>query len=252
VALTVDFLGHAALLIELDGVRILTDPAVRDRIGPLRRVFPAPDRELLRSADLVVISHLHWDHADLPSLRQLARSTPIVVPAGAGAWLTRHGFHDVREMSAGDTATIDGVEVTAVPAIHSGFRPPRGPTAETLGYVFRASRSVYFAGDTALFDAMAELTGGLDLALIPVWGWGPTLGRGLHMDPDQAAQSLALLRPRVAVPIHWGTYWPQAMGKIRPELLVEPPAAFVEFAHERAPKVRVLVTEVGHRVPWPA
>jgi L-ascorbate metabolism protein UlaG (beta-lactamase superfamily) len=246
-----EFLGHAATLLELDGVTVLTDPATRDRIGPLRRILPAPDRDLLRTADVVVISHLHWDHLDLPSLKQLRRDTPIVVPAGAGAWLSTHGFRDVRELSVGRSLWFGGVEIEAVPAVHSGFRPPRGPTAAALGYVLRGSRTVYFAGDTALFPAMTDVRGPLDLALVPVWGWGPTLGRGLHMDPEAAAEALTLLRPRAAMPIHWGTYWPHAMGRVRPELLVEPPAAFAEYAAEHAPRVRVHLIEVGETMTLP-
>ena len=111
---------------------------------------------------------------------------------------------------------LGGVQVDAVEALHSGFRPPLGPTAPAIGFVIRGTRSVYFAGDTDMFPGMADL-GPIDLALIPVWGWGPTLGRGLHLDPLRAAEALRLIRPRAAVPIHWGTYWPHAMGRVFPD-----------------------------------
>ena len=110
------------------------------------------------------------------------------------------------------------------------------------------TRTVYFAGDTDLFAGMADFGEAVDVALIPVWGWGPTLGRGLHLDPRKAADALRLIRPRVAVPIHWGTYWPHALGRVYPERLVEPPAAFAEYAAEVAPDVRVVPTEVGASV----
>jgi L-ascorbate metabolism protein UlaG (beta-lactamase superfamily) len=248
-ALTIDFVGHSALVIELDGVRLLTDPATRARIGPLQRIVPVPTRRELAGIDAVLLSHLHWDHLDVPSLRDLGRSTRIVVPAGAGTWMRGVGFADVVEIADGDALDIGGLTVEAVPALHSGFRPPLGPTAPAIGYVVRGSRSVYFAGDTDLFEAMGAL-GDLDVALLPVWGWGPTLGRGLHMDPLRAAQSLRRIRPRAAVPIHWGTYWPHAMGRVFPERRVEPPAAFAEYASELAPDVRILPTEVGTAVAW--
>jgi L-ascorbate metabolism protein UlaG (beta-lactamase superfamily) len=250
VALTVDFIGHSALVIELDGVRILTDPATRARIGPLQRIVPVPTRRGLAAIDLVVLSHLHWDHLDVPSLRDLGRTVPMLAPVGAGPWLRAAGFSHVSEIGAGASHEIGGVVITAVPALHSGFRPPLGPTAPALGYVVRGSRSVYFAGDTDLFEGMADLGGPVDVALLPVWGWGPTLGRGLHMDPLRAAESLRRIRPRAAVPIHWGTYWPHAMGRVYPERRVEPPAAFAEYAAELAPNVRVLLTEVGSTVAW--
>jgi L-ascorbate metabolism protein UlaG (beta-lactamase superfamily) len=198
----------------------------------------------------VIISHLHWDHLDVPSLRDLGRDTPMFVPAGAGPWMGSAGFTHVREMAVGESVDVGGVVVRAVPAVHSGYRPPLGPTAPPLGFVVRGSRSVYFAGDTDLFDGMGQLGEPIDLALIPVWGWGPTLGRGLHLDPLRAAQSLRLIRPRAAVPIHWGTYWPHALGRVFPERLVEPPAAFVEYAAELAPDVQTAPTAVGDVVEW--
>ena len=249
-ALNVEFVGHSTLLLELDGVRILTDPVTRARIGPLQRIEPVPVRRHLTAIDLVVLSHLHWDHLDVPSLQDLGRTVPILVPVGAGTWLRGIGFRHVTEIAPGSSHDVGGVRVEAVPALHSGFRPPLGPTAAAVGYVIEGSQRIYFAGDTDLFDGMADL-GPIDLALLPVWGWGPTLGRGLHMDPLRAAHSLRRIRPRAAVPIHWGTYWPHAMGRVYPERRVEPPAAFAEYATELAPDVRVLLTEVGAPVAWP-
>jgi L-ascorbate metabolism protein UlaG (beta-lactamase superfamily) len=212
-----------------------------------------PSRDRLRDIDMVLISHVHWDHLDVPSLRALGMDTPIVVPAGAGTWLSGIGFTSVREMAVGDDLAVGDVAIEAVPAFHSAFRPPTGPTADPLGYMVRGSRSVYFAGDTDLFDGMGALARSgeeIDVALLPVWGWGPILGRGRHLDPERAAQALRLIRPRAAVPIHWGTYWPHAMGRVLPARLVEPPAAFAEYAAELAPDVRVLPTAVGDVVGW--
>ena len=248
--LGLEFIGHSALVIELDGVRLLTDPVTRARIGPLRRVEPVPARDRLRDIDAVLISHLHWDHLDVPSLRHLGRDVPMFVPAGSGPWMKAAGFGDVREIAVGEQAMVGSVTVRAVPAVHSGYRPPLGPTAPPLGFVVRGRVSVYFAGDTDLFDGMGQLGEPIDMALLPVWGWGATLGRGLHLDPLRAAQALRLIRPRAAVPIHWGTYWPHALGRVFPERLVEPPAAFVEYAAELAPDVQTAPTAVGDIVEW--
>ena len=248
--LELDFIGHSALRIELDGIRLLTDPVTRGRVGPLRRVEPVPARDRLRDIDAVLISHLHWDHLDVPSLRDLGRMTPMIVPVGAGAWMAGIGFRDVRELAVGDSVDVGGVIVRGVPAVHSGYRPPLGPTGTPLGFVIRGTRSIYFAGDTDLFDGMGELGEPIDIALLPVWGWGPTLGRGLHLDPLRAAEALRLIGPRAAVPIHWGTYWPHALGRVFPERLVEPPAGFVEFAAELAPDVQTVPTAVGDMVEW--
>ncbi len=246
--LSLEFLGHSTVVVDLDGIRLVTDPVTRARVGPLRRVEPVPGRKHLHDIDAVLISHVHWDHLDVPSLKSLGLGTRIHVPAGAGDWLRGIGFTDVHEQVAGQTIDIGPVQVIGVPAVHSGFRPPLGPTVAAMGYVLTGSRTVYFAGDTDLFEGMAGLPGPIDVALLPVWGWGPTLGRGLHLDPHRAAEALRLIQPRAAVPIHWGTYWPHALGRVYADRLIDPPAAFAEYAAELAPDVRMLPTAVGDGV----
>jgi L-ascorbate metabolism protein UlaG (beta-lactamase superfamily) len=152
-------------------------------------------------------------------------------------------------MQIGDTVTVGVVQVTATPAVHDGRRSPWGPTATTLGFVVNGSRRVYFAGDTDLFPGMDALAGALDLALLPVWGWGPTLGPG-HLNPRRAAEALQMLRPRLAVPIHWGTLAPFGLAWFRPRFLVEPPQVFAHHAHELAPQTRVVIVRPGHDLDW--
>src|SRR5262249_6395034 len=157
--------GHATVLIELDGVSLLTDPLLRGRVAHLRRQVAPLDRSLTAAPTAVLVSHLHRDHLDLASLRLLGRDTPLLVPAGAARWLGRHRFPDVAELSAGESINVGALAVSAVEARHGRSRGPGGPRAETLGYVVRGTRSVYFAGDTALFEEMARLGPGLDVAL---------------------------------------------------------------------------------------
>jgi L-ascorbate metabolism protein UlaG (beta-lactamase superfamily) len=237
----VRWLGHATVLIELDGVRVLTDPLLRKQVLHLRRAAPLPE---VSEVDAVLLSHLHYDHLDLPSLRRLDRGIPLVVPRGAGALVSRQGFRSVVELSAGEETTVGRVAVRAVPAEHASSRIV-GKKAEALGYVVAGSRDVYFAGDTDLFPRMAELAGGLDVALLPIWGWGPSIGPG-HLDPHRAAEALALLRPRVAVPIHWGTYYPLTSARRSPPRFLSAPAEeFERAAAELAPSVEVRVLPVG-------
>ena len=235
------WLGHSTVLIELDGVRLLTDPLLRNRVTHLRRTVPVAAGGL-RGIDAVLISHVHYDHLDLPSLEKLGRSLPVVVPRGAGAMLRRRRFEHVVEVEAGEEIAVGTVSVRATPASHDAGRGPLRTSAPALGYLVSGSRSVYFAGDTDIFDAMAELAPDLDVALVPVWGWGPTLGDG-HLDPRGAAEALALLRPRIAVPIHWGTYFPIQHG--RGAFLTDPPEDFRRAAAELAPEVDVHVLPVG-------
>jgi L-ascorbate metabolism protein UlaG (beta-lactamase superfamily) len=244
------YLGHSTVLIEMGEARILTDPVLLDRISILRRAADTLPAELYRDIDAVVISHLHLDHLDLPSLRALGTDVPLVVPRGAGRFMRRMGFRNVEELAPGRSVVIDGVDVRATKAAHSGFRPPFGPSAAAVGYLMELeSESVYFAGDTDVFPEMADLAG-VDLALLPVWGWGPRLGPG-HMDPERAADALRTIRPRAAVPIPWGTLWPMGLGRVMPHRLERPPLEFAQAAGRKAPHVELLLTPPGATVPIP-
>jgi L-ascorbate metabolism protein UlaG (beta-lactamase superfamily) len=240
----VTWLGHATALLELGGARLLTDPVLRDRVAHLRRHAVSPPAGVTDGIDAVLLSHLHLDHADVASLRRLPRDVAVIVPRGAAPLLRRLGFTRTSELGIGERIEVGGAAVTAVRAIHDGRRHPFGRPAEAIGFVVAGERSVYFAGDTDVFDAMADLAGTLDAALVPVWGWGPSLGSG-HMDPLAAARAVAMLRPGVAVPIHWGTFFPAGLSRLRGSALVDPPRAFARYASDLAPDVEVCVLAPG-------
>jgi L-ascorbate metabolism protein UlaG (beta-lactamase superfamily) len=242
------FLGHATVLIEVDGVRLLTDPLLRSRVAHLRRRVPPIDVSAFADVDAVLISHLHLDHLDLASLRLLGPETPLVVPAGAGELLgRRRGFTEVTELSIGEVANVGALAVTAVTARHDGRRwvGPGSLRAETLGYVIRGRRrTIYFAGDTELFAGMSALAPSLDVALLPVAGWGSTLGPG-HMDPLDAARAASLLRPRIAIPVHWGTLSPIGLARPHRARRGDPPLLFAEHVASIAPSVEVRILQPG-------
>ncbi|MFD9888526.1 MBL fold metallo-hydrolase [Amycolatopsis sp. NPDC059027] len=251
------FLGHSTVRLELGGRVVLTDPVLTSRIGALTRVVPAPDPRHWADADLVLISHLHGDHLHLPSLRLIGASTRIVVPRGAGAWLAKRGFRDVEEIAEGETITDGDLRITATRAVHSGHRwGPRlthGPQSSALGHlVTDGATTVYSAGDTDLFDEMADL-GPVDVALLPVWGWGPNLGPG-HLDPERAAVAAGLLRARIAVPVHWGTLAVRGLSRTARmrRLLTDPPRRFAEAVAAAGHPCEVLLTEPGENVALPA
>jgi L-ascorbate metabolism protein UlaG (beta-lactamase superfamily) len=239
------FVGHSTVLVELGGVRLLTDPVLRDRLMHLRRHASTPPREVAERIDAVLISHLHGDHLDLPSLRQVGPGVRLIVPRGAGPWLRRAGFERVHELAPGETAHVGDV---AVAAVHARHQPRRwsvaGPRAQPIGFELRGEHSVYFAGDTDVFPEMDEMAGTIDIALLPVWGWGTTLGAG-HMDPRGAAEAAARIRPRIAVPIHWGTLFPIGRERKHGHLLHDPPREFAAQVAEVAPDVTVSLLEPG-------
>jgi L-ascorbate metabolism protein UlaG (beta-lactamase superfamily) len=240
---TIQYVGHATVFVDLDGVRLLTDPLLRNRVAHLRRASGVPARAK-RGVDAVLISHGHYDHLDLPSLEKLGKKVPVVVPRGLGGLLRKRRFEAVLEVEAGETLSIGDVAIRAVPAEHDRSRGPFGAEADPVGYVISGSSSIYFAGDTDLFDGMADL-GPVDVALIPIWGWGPGLGGG-HLDPERAAEAVARIRPKIAIPIHWGTYFPIHLGLTgRPGFVDLPPVAFAAALKERAPDVELRVLRVG-------
>lgn len=260
------FLGHSSVLLELGGVRVMTDPLLRGHVGHLRRVAPPVEEGMMAGVDAVLISHLHHDHLDLASLRQLGQETPMVVPAGAGPWLHGRGFARVSELTAGEATQVGvrtaqateagALTVTAVQARHDARRlGPRGPRAAPLGYLVSDRRLVvYFAGDTEFFAEMADFAPAPDVALLPVAGWGPTLGPG-HMDPLDAARAVAAIRPRLAIPVHWGTLAPIGLGiglglglgltRGRRERLQEPAQAFAQHVARLAPATEVRILRPG-------
>jgi L-ascorbate metabolism protein UlaG (beta-lactamase superfamily) len=238
----VSYVGHATVLVELDGVRLLTDPMLRARVLHLRRHSTVP-AEAQRDVDAVLISHAHWDHLDPRSLARLGPQTRLVMPKGVKRLLRRRSFDDIVELDVGETAGVGGLSITATPAEHDAGRGPLGAKTPALGYVIAGSRRLYFAGDTDLFPGMAELAP-LDLALLPVAGWGPRLPPG-HLDPRRAAEALRLLEPRTAVPIHWGTYSVVTKRRAGPEVERAPAEEFKRLAGEIAPAVDVRVLSVG-------
>jgi L-ascorbate metabolism protein UlaG (beta-lactamase superfamily) len=236
--LALTWIGHSTVLLELDGRRFLTDPLLRTRVAHLRRVQRMGAHDL-GHLDAVLISHGHYDHLDVRSLRKLDPSVPVAAPARLASVLRRAGRREIVETRVGDELTFGGVSVRATPAEHRGSGGLRRGE-EAVGFLLRGSASVYFAGDTDLFDGMSDLAP-VDLALLPVWGWGQSLGAG-HLDPQRAATAVSLLKARAAIPIHWGTYRPLHR---REDAVSQPAQDFRRAVGRVAPETRVEVLSPG-------
>ncbi|MCX3059286.1 MBL fold metallo-hydrolase [Streptomyces beihaiensis] len=239
--------GHATCTIEDAGARVLTDPLFARRLAHLRRRRGALPPAGAARADVVLVSHLHADHLHVPSLARLAPGTRVLVPRGAARavpGLRRLRSLRISEVEPGARVEVGELVIRAVHAEHDGRRLPVGPhRSPALGYVVSGEARTYFAGDTGLFDAMADTVGEVDVALLPVGGWGPYLGPH-HLDPARAAEALGRIGPRSAVPVHYGTYWPIGMDAVRPHEFHSPGDEFVRQAALRAPEVAV--HRLGH------
>lgn len=232
------WLGHSTVVIDVDGTRLVTDPVLRRRIWHLRREA-AVDLRLLGALDGILVSHAHFDHLDHASLRLLDLSLPVVAPSGVGGLLRHWGFAHVHEVVAGDELELSGLALRVTHAEHESRRWPLTARSASVGYVAEGSASVYFAGDTDLFEGMADI-GPVDLAAVPVSGWGSRLPAG-HLDPRRAAEALRLLQPRIAVPIHWGTFR-TPFGSPSDD---RPARELVRAAAEVAPGVDVRILRIG-------
>ncbi len=249
----VAWLGHASVVLDLDGTRVLTDPLLRRHAGLLRRRGGAPAPELWSGADACLVSHLHHDHAEVGSLRLLG-DVPVVAAPANTHWLRQHvptavGLNSDEWWTVPET----DVQVRRVPAVH-GHRPmPHRPNAAT-GFLLRAgSTTVWFAGDTAPYPLMAHLAdladAPIDLALVPVGGWGPRLSGG-HMDPVQAAHAVAACGARQAVPVHWGTLHAPASRGLPPGWMDRAGPAFVAACARIAPQCETMLLAPGDRVDF--
>jgi L-ascorbate metabolism protein UlaG (beta-lactamase superfamily) len=230
---------------ELDGVRLVTDPLLRRRVAFLQRA-EAVDIGTIGDVDAVLISHVHYDHFDVPSLRLFSRSTPFIVPSGAGRYVRKLGFRDVLELDRDEERRVGRVVVRSTHAEHDSQRWPSWRRTASLGYVVAGTACVYFAGDTDLFDEMHDVAPALDVALLPVAGWGPRVPAG-HLDPARAAAAVTRLRPRVAIPIHWGTYRRLDL-RLDAADMRRPADEFARAVADVATEVRVSILPIGGTV----
>lgn len=240
----VRFVGHATTVLDLGGTRIATDPLLRTTLGPLERHGATPDASWFDGVTAILVSHGHRDHFDRPSLAAVSKGATVVVPRGLGRRAAQMVAGPVVEVAAGDRLDLGSLVVEVVPARH--WITPGAPRAEPVGYLVRApdGPAVYFAGDTGSFPGLDCLAGRVDLALLPVWTWGPHLGPG-HLGPRSAAELLARLGAPAAVPIHWGTLYPRRLSHVWDRPLRQPGRSFAAHAAGLAPTADVRVLQPG-------
>jgi len=231
--LRVTWLGHSTLLVEIDGRRVLIDPVWGERASPLtflgpKRFFapPLPLAEL-PGVDVVVISHDHYDHLDLPTMRALvARGVRWVVPLGVGAHLRAWGVaeRDVTELDWWVAAEVKGLTLTATPARHFSGRglDDRDRTLWAGWALAGPAHRVFYSGDTALheeFDDIGARLGPFDLTMIEAGAYS-ALWADVHLGPEQAVLAHRLVRGDVMLPVHWGLFdlalhgWTEPMERV--------------------------------------
>lgn len=259
--LRVTFVNHSTVLIQVDGLNVLTDPVWSERVSPFAFVGPRRHRppgirfEDLPPIDAVLVSHNHYDHMDLATLRRLARAhrAPIFVGLGNARFLETHAISRARDLDWWESVALsDRVALTAVPARHFSARSPFDQNRTLwVGWVLAGpSGSVYFAGDTGWgshFEAIARRFPNPRLALLPIGAYRPRWFMSpVHIDPEEALRAQDTLGAATSIAIHFGTFAQADDGEREPVEALE-----AALARRADPKPRFLVLDNGEAIEVP-
>jgi len=203
-------LGHSTFLVSYKGIRFLTDPFLSPHIFGIKRQKPALRPDLVPEVDYILISHAHYDHLDMRTLRRLKRNSVVVIPENTKPVLGRIHFKKIVELKRYQTYMDNHVEITALPVKHNKGRSILFPNTDTVSYVIHIEdRTFYFAGDTAYFDGFKEFGNQFNIhtAFLPIGGYEPTLIlKNVHMNPWEAVKAFEDLKAEYVVPMHYGTF----------------------------------------------
>jgi L-ascorbate metabolism protein UlaG (beta-lactamase superfamily) len=251
-AAAVTFIGHSSFLVRMAGKAVLIDPVFATRLILLRRQRrPGVRVRDLPNIDVVLVTHAHMDHLNLPSLRAVTRemrrrgrpAPTVVVPRGVEDLVKGSGFGSVVELQWWESAQVGAVEVTATPAKHWGARMFSDTHRGFGGYCLKAegAASVYHSGDSAYFAGFAEIGRRLrpEIALLPIGAYFPDSYRGVHTSPEEALQAFIDLGARMMVPMHFGTF---RLGR---EPMDEPVPRLLAAAAQAGVREQVRVLEEG-------
>jgi L-ascorbate metabolism protein UlaG (beta-lactamase superfamily) len=250
-ALKITFINHATLLVQMDGINILTDPIYSRTVSFAfpRRQKPGIPFEDLPLINYVLVSHSDYDHLNLKTLRMLRRkaSSTIVVPGGLASYARKAGFENIIELNTWQCAEEHGLNITCTPAKHHSKRTAWDRTGSACcGFVLQTKNHiVYFAGDTGYDEFFAELGSrfSMDVALLPIGAYKPERWfKNLHLHPETAVKAFLDLKARHLIPYHWGTFW------ISDEPMAEPPQLLLAESERFGLRDKVHILNNGESV----
>lgn len=241
--MSVTWLGHAGFFAQIGGVNLLIDPNWALWHGPIKRVrHPSLWASDLPPIDLVLITHAHYDHLHMPSLRRVARGQPIIVPHGVGSIVKRAGFGQIVELNIWQRAQFQDLNIMLTPARHWGARMIHDVHRGFGGYLITSrDRNLYHCGDSSMFDGFEEIgkRAAIDLALMPIGAYQAPSGRPVHMNPEEALDAFEMLGARHMVPMHHDTF------PLGGEPIHEPGERLLKATHERQLQERVRILHEG-------
>lgn len=241
--IAVTWLGHAGFFAQVNGINIAIDPNWALWHGPVKRVrHPSVWAHDLPPIDLVLVTHAHYDHLHLPSLRKLAAAQPIIVPEGVGSLVKNCGFGRIVELKTWQSATFQDLRITLTPARHWGARMIHDTHRKFGGYLVKSpDRCLYHCGDSAMFDGFQEIgkRASIDLALMPIGAYDAPSGRPVHMNPEEALDAFEMLGANAMIPMHHDTF------PLGGEPIHEPAERLVKAALKRQIEHRVRILREG-------
>ncbi len=243
---SITFIGHSTTLIHLNDLNILTDPNFNNWCFIIKRSKEAGIRiKDLPRIDVILISHPHRDHLDKWTIEQFPKNIPVFISKENGKYLREWGFTNIYEVDVWETRIIKGIKITAAPAQHSGARnSPWAEFPKALGYIIQGEVTVYFAGDTGLFEGFKEIGNHsqIDMALLPIGAYRPRwLMKDHHMNPEDAINAMAMLGAKGMIPIHWGSF------KMALDGVDKPKEALLELIENSSLKERIHILENGEK-----
>ena len=242
----ITWLGHAAFLVQLETANILIDPNWALWHGPVKRLrHPTLFAHDLPDIDLVLITHAHFDHLHIPSLKRVANGQPVIVPRGVGSLIKRLDFGSVTELDTWQSTAFRDLTITLTPARHWGARMIHDTHRHFGGYLIESEdRTVFHCGDSAIFDGFKEIgdRADIDVALMPIGAYEAPSGRPVHMNPEEALDAFQMLNAGIMVPMHHDTF------PLGGEPLHEPAQRLHTAAQERGLKERVHILVEGQSI----
>jgi L-ascorbate metabolism protein UlaG (beta-lactamase superfamily) len=244
----ITYIGHATILVETQTCKFITDPLFVKTIayvGPRRKVPFHLEPGALDDLDFITISHGHFDHLDLHSLRMIPRNVPVVCHPTLQR-IVRKTKHTPVPLDWWESAKINKIPITAVPAFHFSARPPFHFTRDYQGYINEAEKTFFHAGDRGMNDHVKEIGKRftIDVAFLPIGGYNPPSYRKYHFNPEDALDALIMMNAGLLIPMHWGTF------KLSREPFDEPPKRLLEYTEKKGLRKRVKVLQPGESTEY--
>lgn len=243
----ITYVGHATVIVESSNIKFITDPLLVRRIariGPRRLVKFKFKKSMLKDLDFILISHGHFDHLDLRSLRMISKKIPVICHPSLKRLVRKSGHKRIIPLELWQSTRFRGVKITAVPAFHFSARPPFHFKKDYQGYIVETDRTTYFSGDTGMSGLFEEIGNKfhIDICVLPIAAYHPPSFRKTHLSPEDALEAMQAMNAKLLIPVHWGTF------DLSWEDFREPPKRLMYYAKKKGLEENVMLVKHGQYI----